>query len=77
MEKDPKGPLKPEREILLDQIVEEDNGEMRVLSEEDLLQEAAKGEALLLENELAAENLENDLPCADLMDTPAPEREEQ
>lgn len=53
-------------DTLLQQIVEDEDGNMHVMPETFLLRDEPGSHALTEQNELAAENLENDWPCADL-----------
>ena len=64
------GPKKPpvEDDVLPQQIAEDEDGTMRVLTERELLREVADGEELLHENDLAIDNLDNDLPYTDAVE---------
>lgn len=53
-------------DVLPQQIVEDENGVMRVVPEEWLEPDTPDRQNPFLQNELAMENMENDMPCADV-----------
>ena len=61
-------------DILPEQIVEDDDGRMRIVPAEQLFKDNQSAGNPLNGNEISIENMENDLPCADVMAYDADDR---
>ena len=62
----PKIPRDIPDDVLPEQIVEDENGNIKIIPAEWLLAEDDEAKNPLTQNELAVENMENDLPCTDV-----------
>lgn len=59
---------KPNPDILDAQIVEDDDGNMHIVPEEYLVDDTRKDVNPIFSNNLAVDNVDNDMPCSDVMD---------
>lgn len=55
-------------DILPDQIVEDDNGNIHILPEEFLIDPSLRRTPPYDETDLAVDNMDNDWPCSDVME---------
>lgn len=53
-------------DVLPEQIVEDEDGNMHVVPADWLVTDKRERAGAITENELGVENMENDLPCADV-----------
>ena len=53
-------------DVLPDQIMEDEEGNMHIVSEDYLVSDESTDQNVITENELGLENMENYLPCSDV-----------